>query len=194
MARRVVIIQGHPDATSSHFCHGLADAYAEGAKAAGNAVTRIELAKLDFPMLRSQSEFESGTLPESLNGARDAIVSADHIVLIFPLWLGTMPALVKAFLEQIMRPGVAFAYQSKGLPRKLLSGRSARIIVTMGMPAFAYKFYFFAHAVRALNRNILGFVGIGPIRTTLFGRVAEASDAKRRRWLDETRDLGSRAG
>jgi putative NADPH-quinone reductase len=193
MPRRVVIIQGHPDSARRHFCHSLADAYAEGAAAGGNSVTRIDVANLDFPMLRSQTEFESGTLPESLNGARDAIVSADHIVLVFPLWLGTMPALVKSFLEQIMRPGIAFAYQSKGLPRKLLTGRSARIVVTMGMPAFAYRFYFFAHAMRALNRNILGFVGIGPIRTTLFGMVSDATDARRRRWLAQMRTLGRRA-
>jgi putative NADPH-quinone reductase len=193
MPRRVVIIQGHPEAAKRHFCHSLADAYAEGAIAAGNPVMRVDLADLDFPMLRSQTEFESGNLPESLNGARDAIVSADHIVLVFPLWLGTMPALVKSFLEQIMRPGIAFAYQSKGLPRKLLTGRSARVVVTMGMPAFAYRFYFFSHSLRALNRNILGFVGIGPIQTTLLGMVVDASDAKRQRWLMRMRTLGSRA-
>jgi putative NADPH-quinone reductase len=194
MPHRVVIIQGHPDPAGHHLCHGLADAYAEGATAAGNAVSRIDLAKLDIPVLRSQAEFESGTLPSSLNAARDAIVAADHIVLVFPLWLGTMPALVKAFLEQVMRPGIAFAYQTKGLPKKLLRGRSARIVVTMGMPALAYRWLFFAHAMRALNRNVLGFVGIGPIRTSLFGMVENASDKKRQSWLGQMRALGARAG
>jgi putative NADPH-quinone reductase len=194
MPHRVVIIQGHPDPVGEHLCHGLADAYAEGAKAAGNSVSRVDLAKLDIPLLRSQAEFESGTLPSSLNAAREAIVSADHIVLVFPLWLGTMPALVKAFLEQVMRPGVAFAYQSKGLPRKLLKGRSARIVVTMGMPSLAYRWFFFSHAMRALNRNVLGFVGIGPIRTSLFGMVENASDEKRQSWLGQMRALGSRTG
>jgi putative NADPH-quinone reductase len=194
MPHRVVIIQGHPDPAGHHLCHGLADAYAEGAAAAGNAVSRVDLAKLDIPVLRSQAEFESGNLPSSLNAARDAIVSADHIVLVFPLWLGTMPALVKAFLEQVMRPGVAFAYQTKGLPKKLLRGRSARIIVTMGMPALAYRWFFFAHAMRALNRNVLGFVGISPIRTSLFGMVENASEEKRQSWLGQMRSLGARAG
>ena len=190
MPRHIVIIQGHPDPSGRHLCHALADAYAEGAKDKGNAVYRIELVQLDIPVLRSQAEFESGTLPESLNAARNAIVSADNIVLVFPLWLGTMPALVKAFFEQVMRPGVAFAYQRSGLPRKLLSGRLARIVVTMGMPAFVF---FFSHAMRALNRNILGFVGIKPFRTTLFGLVADTAEAKRRRWIDHMHTLGSRA-
>lgn len=194
LPHRVVIIQGHPDPAGQHLCHGLADAYAEGAKAAGNSVSRIELARLDIPVLRSQAEFKSGTLPANLNAARDAIVLADHIVLVFPLWLGTMPALVKAFLEQVMRPGVAFAYQSKGLPTRLLTGRSARVVVTMGMPSLAYRWFFFSHAMRALNRNILGFVGIAPIRTTLFGMVEKATEKKRRGWLGQMRALGTRAG
>lgn len=119
---------------------------------------------MDFPILRSQAEFESGALTESLALARDLIVSAQHIVIVFALWLGTMPTIVKAFLEQVMRPGVAFAYQSKGFPKKLLAGCSARLVVTMGMPALAYRWYFFAHGLRGLERNVLRFVGIKPIR------------------------------
>jgi putative NADPH-quinone reductase len=132
--RRVTIIQGHPDPAGGHLCNALADAYADGAAAKGHAVSRIEVAKLDFPMLRSQAEFEKGSLPLSLAEARDAVLDADHIVIVFPLWLGTMPAVVKAFLEQVMRPGIAFAYQSKGFPKKFLTGRTARLVVTMGMP------------------------------------------------------------
>jgi len=191
MPRNIVIIQGHPDKAGGHLCHSLADAYAEGAEAAANSVRRIELAELDIPLLRSQVEFESGTLPASLQAAGDAIRWAEHIVLVFPLWLGSMPALVKAFLEQTLRPGFAFAYQEKGWPKMLLRGRSARIVVTMGMPAFAYRWYFFSHAVRALNRNVLGFVGISPIRTTFFGMVENTSEKKRRGWLNQMRDFGS---
>lgn len=188
----VAIIQGHPDPAGGHLCHALADAYAEGAAAAGHSVARIEIATLDFPLLRTQAEFEHGALPESLAPARDAILAARHIVIVFPLWLGTMPAVVKAFLEQVMRPGVAFSYQKSGLPKKLLAGRSARLVVTMGMPALAYRWYFFAHGLRGLERNILGFVGIKPIRESLFGMVHAASEAKRRKWLEQMRALGKK--
>jgi putative NADPH-quinone reductase len=75
----------------------------------------------------------------------------------------------------------------------LLKGRSARIVVTMGMPALAYRWFFFAHAMRALNRNVLGFVGISPIRTSLFGMVENASEEKRQSWLGQMRTLGARA-
>lgn len=190
MPHRIVIIQGHPDPDPHRLCRGLAEAYAAGAREAGHAVMTIDLAGLNVPLLRTQAEFEHGPIPDSLRPAADAVAGADHLVLVFPLWLGTMPALVKAFLEQVMRPGVAFEYQAKGLPKKLLVGRSARLVVTMGMPALAYRWWFGAYGLRGLKRSILGFVGIKPVRTTLFGMVAAAKEPQRRKWLEQLRVLG----
>ncbi len=75
---------------------------------------------------------------------------------------------------------------------KRLTGKSARIAVTMGVPAFFYRWYFGTHGLKGLERNILGFVGIGPIRESLFGMIEGASDAKRRKWLERMRTLGRR--
>jgi putative NADPH-quinone reductase len=193
MPKRIAIIQGHPDPQGGHLCHALADAYAEGAREPGHEVARVEVARIDFPWLRTAREFETGELPPSLVAARDAIVAAEHLVIVFPLWLGTMPAVVKAFLEQIMRPGIAFAYRKRGFPERKLAGRSARIVVTMGMPALMYRWYFGGHGLRGLERSILRFVGIKPVRETLFGMVGDAGEARRRRWLDRMRDYGRRA-
>ena len=112
------------------------------------------------------------------------------LVIVDPLWLGSMPALLKAFLEQVLRPGFAFEYQSRGMPKKLLKGTSARIVVTMGMPASVYRWVYFAHSLRSLKRNILAFCGIAPIRSTLIGNVEGMSDRQRMEWLDEVRGLG----
>lgn len=189
---KVAIIQGHPDPRGGRLCHALADAYAEGAAAAGHEVARVEVAQLEFPVLRTQEEFTDGRLPEGLAAASDAILAAQHVVVVFPLWLGTMPALLKAFFEQVMRPGVAFAYREEGFPRQLLRGRSAHIVVTMGMPALAYRWYFRAHGVRGLERSILGFAGMRPIRETLLGSIGGAGPEKCRRWLDRMREAGRR--
>ncbi|MFZ5673202.1 MAG: NAD(P)H-dependent oxidoreductase [Pseudomonadota bacterium] len=182
---RVLVIQGHPDRDPKRLCRALADAYAEGATAAGHIVRHIDLATLEFPLLRSQQEFAHGAVPEGLQAARDAILDAEHLVFVFPLWLGTMPALLKAFLEQVIRPGTAFAYPDGkgGFPRKLLKGRSARIVVTMGMPVFVYRLWYFSHGLSGMRRNILNFVGIKPVRETLFGMVEAGHDAKRSKWL-----------
>ena len=193
MAKRIVILQGHPDLASHHLCHALADGYARGAKENGHAVEQIDVARLDFPFLRTKEDFEQGAVPQSLSHGQDLIRAADHLVIVYPLWLGDMPALLKAYLEQIFRPGFAFQYRERGFPVKGLKGKSARIIVTMGMPAIIYRWYFGAYSVKNLKRGILGFSGIGPVRTSLFGMVETASDGARRRWLEQMRLLGARA-
>jgi putative NADPH-quinone reductase len=194
MSRRILILQAHPDPLNTHLCHALADAYAQGAEHAGHPVRRVTLAQLDFPLLRSQQDWEHGTLPPNLLGPQADIAWAEHLVLVFPLWLGDMPALLKAFLEQVARPGFAFA-PGEGSPfaRKGLTGRSARLIVTMGMPAVVYRWVFRAHSLRSLERNVLGFVGISPVNETLIGMVDKLGDAGVQRWLIKLRGLGQRA-
>lgn len=191
--KRIAIIQGHPDASSEHLCHVLARSYREGAEAAGCAVDDIDVATREFPLIRSRAEFEDGERPACITDAQSTIRASEHIVLVYPLWLGTMPALLKAFLEQVFRYDFAFDVQPSGRFRGRLAGRSARIVVTMGMPAFAYRWYFRAHSLKSLERNILKFAGISPIRESLFGMVESVADGKRRQWLDEMRELGSRA-
>lgn len=80
MARRIVIIQGHPDPAGQHLLHAMADAYAEGATAAEHEVRRIEVAKLEFPLLRTQVDFETGALPPTLVQARDDMRWADLVL------------------------------------------------------------------------------------------------------------------
>ena len=127
MAKKITIIQGHPDPVSLHFGHALAESYARGALAAGHEIKRIEVAQLDFPLLRSQTEWNSGRAPAGLRDAQAAIAWADHLVLIFPLWLGTMPAILKGFLEQVFRPGFALIYEGHRFPQKGLTGKSGRM-------------------------------------------------------------------
>ena len=188
---KIVILLGHPDPSPERFCRQLAAAYGEGARKGGHDVTLIDLGSIDVPFLRSQTEWKQGTgkIPDALSELVAPCSAADHFVIIYPLWLGTMPAILKAFLEQVFRPGVAFDY-GEGWPNPKLKGRSARIVVTMGMPALAYRWYFFAHSLKNLERNILGFVGISPIRERLYGSVEAVTDDKRRGWLDEMRDWG----
>lgn len=188
MGKRIVIIDGHPDPSDERFCHALAAAYAEGAQAAGHTVRTIRTADIDIPFLRSATEWSQGTPPPDIRAAQEAIGWAEHLLVVYPLWQGAMPALLKAFFEQIGRPGFAVAREATFSPG-LLKGRSARIVVTMGMPALIYRFFFRAHSLKSFERNVLKICGIGPIRETLIGSV-EASAQKRTAWLGRLRTLG----
>jgi len=64
--------------------------------------------------------------------------------------------------------------------------------VTMGMPALAHRFWFGGHGLNALKRNILGFVGIRPIRDTLIGNIEGLTPEGRKAWLSSVKALGTR--
>lgn len=189
--RRILIINGHPDAAPTRFCAALAEAYAKGAIACGHEVRRVSLGGLDVPLLASQAEFD--TAPPAHIAALQADLSwAEHLVLVFPLWLGGAPAKLKALLEQLMRRGFGFQIDAKGMSARL-RGRSARLIVTMGMPAAVYRLYFGAQGVMSVERGVLRLTGMNPVRDTFFGGVATASPTRRRTWLDRVEKLGAKA-
>ena len=192
MSKRVLIIQGHPDASAPHFCHALASSYVAGAESAKHIVRQVNVAKLEFPLLRSQKDFETGSVPPSLKSVQEDIVWAEHIVVIFPLWAGDMPALLKAFWEQIYRPNFT-GVSANNFADKRLAGRSARVVVTMGMPALVYRWYFRAHSLKSLERNILGMVGIAPVHETLIGMAGNLTSAAVAKWLTKLKRLGATA-
>ena len=193
MARRILIINGHPDPSPERLCSALADAYAIGARDGGHILRRLDVAGLGLPPIQSQAQFEDASIAPAAAEAQAAIAWAEHIVIIHPLWLGGAPALLKGFFEQVFRYGFAIPAPGKGSGLGgLLKGRSGRLIVTMGMPAFAYLLLFGAHGVKATERSILWLSGISPVRRTLLGMV-EANPARRRTWLERMRRLGEAA-
>ncbi len=192
MDRRVCIIQGHPHGGGTHLCHAIGDAYAQGARLAGARVRLIDIGEMDIPFLRNPADFLSAPSQE-ITLAQEAINDSHHLIVIYPLWLGTMPAIVKAFFEQVCRNGFAVQNDPKGRwPRQMLKGRSARVIVTMGMPALAYRLMFGAHGVRGFEKSILEMSGIAPIRETLLGGVGELDARKAEALLARMRRLGER--
>jgi len=190
---KIAIIDGHPDERRGHFINALADAYAEGAAQGGHRVTRVNLSELDFPMLRSAAQW-AGPVPPELTASQERIGWAEHLVILYPLWLGGMPAYLKGFLEQATCGGFAISPQDngRGWERKF-KGKSARIIVTMGMPASLYRIWFGAHSLKSLERNILRFAGVAPVRDTLIGLVDALPAERRARLLDRVRKLGAAA-
>lgn len=185
---RILIIDGHPDADPAHFVHALASAYAKGA--AAHEVEILRIADLDIPVLRNPKVWMEQQAPPAILAVQEQVKWAEHLVILYPLWLGDMPALLKAFLEQTLRPEFAFRYGSGMVPEKLLTGRSARLIVTMGMPGLVYELFYRAHSVKSFQRNILKFVGLAPVKRTIVGSV-ESGDKHRQRWIEKIETLGA---
>ena len=167
--KKLLLVNGNPDAATDRLTNGLADAYQEGAEAAGHSVSRINVGALAFSMLRTAAEFGTTPSEQAIVHARSAFLAADHVAFLYPLWLGGPPALLKGFLEQVARNQFFILENKGGFPRGALTGRSASVIVTMGMPSLLYRTLFGAHGTKAFDRSILRMAGFSPVRTHLFG-------------------------
>jgi putative NADPH-quinone reductase len=190
MPRKICIIQGHPHGKGRHLCHALADAYGAGAKSAGAKVSWIDVGAMDVPMMRDPADFMTSPNATFL-AAQEAVKACDHLVVVYPIWLGAMPAVLKAFFEQLCRAN--FAITTGGMkqwPQQMLKGKSARLIVTMGMPSAAYRLMFGAHGVKGFESGILGMAGVKPIRETLIGGVGKLSDLQFKTLQERMRKLG----
>ena len=194
MTHRILIIDGHPDATGTHFVHELADFYRQGAKEGGHAVRLLRAGALRFPLLRNSRAFLSSKVPASIAAAQKSIAWADHIVVLYPLWFGTVPAKFKGFLEQVMRPGFAFEEKGGGRhPKRLLKGRSARIVITRGMPELFEEVDRSERSLHSVAKDVLGLAGVSPVRTMLIEGSDTMTDVEREKAHYDMRRLGALA-
>lgn len=186
---RIVVIVGH--ARTATYCEALGESYVRGARAGGHAVKLFVTSRMTFDPILHEGFERVQPLEPDIKAAHDAMMEADHLVLIFPLWLGTQPAILKGFLERVLQPDLVES-SKKGRFVKLLKGKSARVIITMGMPGVVYRWWFGAHALKILKRNILRFMGVAPIRSIIYGNVDGVGVEGRRRWLLRVEELGRR--
>ncbi|MFD3269858.1 NAD(P)H-dependent oxidoreductase [Paenibacillus dendritiformis] len=191
MKSNILVINGHPDPQS--FCSALSDAYRKGASDSKAQVRSIDLSKITFnPNLqfgyRKRTELE-----EDLVEAQKLIQWADHLVFVYPTWWGVMPAILKGFIDRVFLPGFAYKYRENSPAwDKLLSGKSAHIIVTLDTPSWYNKLVYKNAGHNVMKRNILQFCGITPVRVTELGPIRGSSDKLRAQWLDKVNQLGSK--
>lgn len=184
---RVAIIVGHT--RQGTYCEALGEAYRDGAASAGHDVRLFVTSRMTFDPILHEGFERVQELEEDLRAAYETIHAADHLVIIFPLWLGTLPALLKGFLERVLQPDLVEP-SKKGHFTTPLAGKSARIIVTMATPGFVYRWWFGAHALKMLKHNILGFVGVAPVRSTVFGSIRGAGPQRLSGWLAKVTAMG----
>lgn len=181
---RVLVVDAHPRADS--FCHALAMAVVAGAEAAMHEVRLLALRDLHFDPHYTQQELEP-----CLRRCQESLTWAEHLVIVYPVWWGTMPALLKGWLDRVLLPGFAFADREDGGWDGLLTGRSATLVSTMDTPLWVFRWILRAPSVQALRAATLGFCGISPVRTLLFSPVKTSTPQRRVQWLRQAREVGA---
>ncbi len=189
--KRILVINGHPDPAQEHLCAALAEAYARGAAEAGHQVARLDVGALDFPMIRSLKDYQRAAVTPDMRSAQDAVKHAQHLVLVFPIWFGSPPAVLKGFFEQLLRTGYSLSSPQAAMS-SILTGKSARLIVTMGMPTPVFSFLLGGHGVASLEKGLFLVTGVGPVRRTLLGSVHADAPARKAKWLALAESLGRR--
>lgn len=189
--KKILVINGNPDKESLNTI--LADAYIKGARQSGAQVKLVNLADLEFEPVLKHGYRQRTELEPDLVAIQKDILEANHLVFIYPTWWGTYPALLKGFFDRVFLPKYAFSYRENSpMWDKLLTGRSARVIVTMDTPAWYYKLVFRQPGHHSIKRCILGFCGIKPVRITTFDQVKSSTEKRRDKWIKETEELGRR--
>lgn len=179
---RILLIQGHPHPASDRRTHRLERAYVEGATQGGHQIRTLSMASLDLSSMRDKSDLDRDELLPLLQAARDDIAWAEHIVLFSPFWLGSTPNSLKAMLAQLAHTGTP----ADPAPA---SARTARVVLTTGMPALFSQLVFRAFSPKAIRRHVLNFVGMGRVHETLVGGGSLVLD----RWVRRLRDMGRMA-
>ncbi len=188
---RIAAILGHPHAGS--FNRALARAYLQGAERGGATIDRIDLSELDFDPVLRNGYAEIQPLEPDLQRAQRIIERADHLLVAYPVWWGACPALLKGFFDRAFLPGWAFRFRGRWpLPERLLSGRSAHVIVTMDAPLPIYALLYRGSAHRSVIQGTLGFSGIGPISTTTVSAVKYQPEWLLRARVAQVARLGER--
>lgn len=189
---RVLVLLGHPDAGG--LCGALTAAYASGARQAGHHVEELRLGELAFDPVLHHGYRSGQPLEPDLMRAQELLTWCSHLTVVFPVWWGSMPALLKGFWDRTLLPGFAFRYHASGLGwDRLLSGRSAHVVATMDAPAWYYSWIQHAAADRSVRDATLGFCGFTSRRTTRVGSARHLSATARKRWLDRLSAAGALA-
>lgn len=189
----LLLVLAHP--RSDSLCAALAHAYAEGAQEAGATVRWLRLGELVFdPVLRTAKAGDQALEPD-LQAAQQALRAARHVAWVYPVWWGTMPALLKGFLDRVLVSGFAYRYrQGSPLWDRLLAGRSAELLVTMDAPTWYYRWFDHMPGHWQMRRTVLAFCGFAPVHVKGYGAVRTATPARVQAWLADARRRGRRAG
>jgi NAD(P)H dehydrogenase (quinone) len=187
--KNILIINAHPDKES--FCFALAESYKMGAYKSKANVKLVHLIDLKFNPILTYGYRKISELEPDLIQIQQDILWANHLVFVYPNWWATFPALLKGFIDRVFLPNFAFKYH-KDNPfwDKLLTGKTARLIVTMDTPKWYYFFINRSPGHNAMKKGILEFCGIKPVKITTFSPIKSSDEVKRKKWLQEVEDLG----
>lgn len=189
--KKIFILVGHPRKQS--FCNALANYYKYGAEQFGHMVKELHISALNFDYNLETDSIMKQSVESDLIEAQGLLKWADHVVFIYPNWWGGMPAMLKGFIDRTFTPG--FAYEEiPGIRhhRKLLTGKSARVIITMDNSNILNIMLNRSPDKNAIKRSILHFCGIKPVKISSVAPMRDINEDRKKFWLNKMIKLGEK--
>jgi NAD(P)H dehydrogenase (quinone) len=188
---RVVVILAHP--RSNSFNHAIGEAAVHVLEAEGHQVAFHDLYAEGFDPILGWKEIPKGSQIDGTIAmhCRD-LVEAEGIIVVHPNWWGMPPAMLKGWVDRVIRPGVAYEFlegdSGDGVPRGLLQARIALVFNTSNTP-LQRELEAFGDPLQTLWKNcIFGLCGIGDFRRKSYGVVVTSTEEQRKAWLDDVRE------
>jgi len=189
MSKKITVILGHPSKDS--FCGAIMQGYVEGAREAGAEVREVYLGDLKFDPILWKGYSATQELEEDLKKTQEDMRWAEHLVFVYPTWWGAMPAIMKGFVDRIFLPGFGFKFhKGQACPDRLLSNKSARLIVTMDNKKCMKERLLGSPSVVALKNIVLEFCGVNPVDVTIVSSLRKFDDEKKKEFLLEVKEMG----
>ena len=192
---KISVILAHPGEGS--FNHAIADEVVSTLRDSGHSVTVHDLYREKFdPLLPHDEISRDAPLPPAVASHCAEIAVTDGIIIVHPNWWGMPPAILKGWIDRILRPGIAYRFlesdAGEGIPIGLLSAKAVIVFNTSNTPAQREQEVFGDPLERIWKDCIVSFCGVPVFCRKMFGVIATSSKEQRLAWLGEVRDLTRR--
>ena len=187
---KISLILAHPDPCS--FNHAIAQMVVKAIKANGHTVFFHDLYQEKFdPLLNSEEIAKDSTLPAAIRKHCEEIATADGIVIVHPNWWGQPPAILKGWVDRVIRPGVAYEFQEgdsgEGIPNGLLKARAALVFNTSNTETQREKNVFGDPLETTWKNCIFGLCGVTNFNRRMFNIIVTSTDTQRKGWLNDVK-------
>ncbi len=193
--RKILILNGH--SAEASLSAALTQAYAEAAQKAGHEVRQHAVSAMQFDMDFGAGSYKvAKPLEPDLEAFLKDLEWADHLVMSTPMWWGSLPAKLKGLFDRAFIPGRTFDTRQTnalGLPKPMLTGKTARVLMTSDTPPLLLWLFYGDAIKKTLRRQILGFVGITPTRFTTFAPATDSDRSRVTGWMKKAAALGAKA-
>jgi NAD(P)H dehydrogenase (quinone) len=185
---QISVILAHPDPVS--FNHAIAQKAIDTINANGHRVFFHDLYQEKFnPLLNREEIAEDSALPTAIKIHCKEIAAADGIVIVHPNWWGQPPAILKGWLDRVLRSGVAYEFlegdSGEGIPNGLLKARAALVFNTSNTETQREK-NVFGDPLETIWKNcIFGLCDVTNFHRRIFNIIVTSTDTQRREWLND---------